>query len=162
MTSKPFTKTLYKLIFLYHFTFSDLSFIRLSPLSRKERQVLLMPIYEYEPLSPEASCDKCRMGLELIQRIDEPPLSVCPHCGKGVRKVISWCRAAVVETPGEHVRVNKKIGEYEKQGMWSHAAELADKHSEKVKDKGMKMRALENYKKAGYRIDSLERHAKDT
>lgn len=120
-----------------------------------------MPIYEYEPSSPEAGCKKCINRLEIIQGIREPPLSVCPHCGQRVRKVISWCRAAIVETSEESARVDKKIGEYEKEGMWSHAAELADKHSEKVKDKDMKMRALENYKKAGYSIDTLERHAKE-
>jgi hypothetical protein len=44
--------------------------------------------------------------------------------------------------------------------MWSHAAELADKHSENIKDKGLKTRALDNYKKAGYDADSLATHAK--
>ena len=44
--------------------------------------------------------------------------------------------------------------------MWSHAAELADKQSEKTKDKGLKTRAIENYKKAGYDADSLAKHAK--
>ena len=44
--------------------------------------------------------------------------------------------------------------------MWSHAAELADKHSEKVKDNNLKIRALENYQKAGYNADSLAKHAK--
>ena len=44
--------------------------------------------------------------------------------------------------------------------MWSHAAELADKHSEKTQDKGLKTRALENYKKAGYDTKLLDKHAK--
>jgi hypothetical protein len=44
--------------------------------------------------------------------------------------------------------------------MWSHAAELADTHSEKVGDHDMKMRALDNYKKAGYDVGMLEKHAK--
>jgi hypothetical protein len=65
-----------------------------------------------------------------------------------------------METSEEHVSVSNKITEYEKSGMWSHAAELADKHSENIKDKSLKIRALENYKKAGYRSDSLARHAK--
>ena len=50
-----------------------------------------------------------------------------------------------------HGAVEKRIGEYEREGMWSHAAELADKHSEKIKDTGMKLRAVDNYAKAGYR-----------
>lgn len=90
----------------------------------------------------------------------EAPLAACPSCGQEVRKVISWCRAAVVETSNEHVRVNKSISEYEKAGMWSHAAELADTHSEKAGDHDMKLRALDNYKKAGYDVGTLEKHAK--
>lgn len=65
-----------------------------------------------------------------------------------------------METSDEHVRVEKKVKEYEQAGMWSHAAELADKHSEKSKDQGLKMRALDNYEKAGYDTDSLAKHAK--
>jgi ABC-2 type transport system ATP-binding protein len=48
-----------------------------------------------------------------------------------------------METPDEDLRVEKKISDYERSGMWSHAAELADKHSEKTKEKGLKMRALD-------------------
>ena len=65
-----------------------------------------------------------------------------------------------MEASEEHVSVSNKITEYEKSGRWSHAAELADKHSENVKDKGLKARALDNYKKAGYDADSLAKHAK--
>ena len=65
----------------------------------------------------------------------------------------------MAETSPEHQKVEQKIKEYETAGMWSHAAELADKHSEKVKDRGLKMRALDDYKKAGYNADSLAKHA---
>ncbi|MCP4666726.1 MAG: zinc ribbon domain-containing protein [Deltaproteobacteria bacterium] len=119
-----------------------------------------MPIYEYEALEPDKGCETCRGRFEVIQGVDEKPLSLCPDCGNKVRKIISWCRAAIIETPDEQGRVNRKITEYESEGMWSHAAELADKHSEKIGDKGMKLRALDNYKKAGYNADSLEKHAK--
>ena len=119
-----------------------------------------MPIYEYEPLDQERACAKCAGRFEVIQGIHEEPLTVCPHCGEGVRKVVSWCRAAVVETSDEHLRVSKQISEYEREGMWSHAAELADTHSEKVGDRAMKMRALDDYKKAGYDVGTLEKHAK--
>ena len=66
-----------------------------------------------------------------------------------------------METSHEHVSVERKIKEYEQSGMWSHAAELADKHSEKIHDKGLKMRALDNYSKAGYDADSLAKHIKN-
>ena len=119
-----------------------------------------MPIYEYEPLDFKKGCEKCIPRLEIIQRIGDEPLSHCPYCGRRMRKIISWCRAAVVETPEEHARVEQQVTRYEKEGMWSHAAELADTHSEKVKDRGLKIRALDDYKKAGYDVNSLEKHIK--
>jgi len=119
-----------------------------------------MPIYEYQALTPEYACKECRNGFEILQQIRDKTLTNCPDCGHKVKKVISWCRSAVTETSEEHLRVSHKITEYEKSGMWSHAAELADKHSENIKDKSLKLRALENYKKAGYSTDSLAKHAK--
>jgi len=113
-----------------------------------------MPIYEYQADISEKSCTICREGFEYIQGIDEKPLSHCPHCGKKVKKIISWCHAAVIDTSPEYTSTEKKIAEYEKAGLYSHAAELADKHSHKTKDKLLKERALENYKKAGYNFDS--------
>jgi len=120
-----------------------------------------MPIYEYEALDPEKGCRECSVRFEVIQGMGERPLSHCPSCGQKVRKVISWCRAAIIETSEEHVHVEKRISEYEKQGMWSHAAELGDKHSEKTGDKGVKIRALDNYKKAGYDTGTLDKHLKE-
>jgi putative FmdB family regulatory protein len=119
-----------------------------------------MPIYEYQALTPETACNECRNGFEILQQIHDKPLSHCRHCGNKVKKIISWCRSAVMEVSEEHVRVSNKISEYEKSGMWSHAAELADKHSENIKDKSLKTRALENYKKAGYSTDTLTKHSK--
>ena len=119
-----------------------------------------MPIYEYQALNPEHACDRCRNGFEVFQQIHEQPLTDCRHCGNLVKKIISWCRSAIVETSEEHIGVTKKISAYEQSGMWSHAAELADTHAEKIRDQNLKIRALENYKKAGYDTDSLAKHAK--
>ncbi|MBW2030939.1 MAG: zinc ribbon domain-containing protein [Deltaproteobacteria bacterium] len=118
-----------------------------------------MPIYEYQSLDPRKSCPKCIKSFEILQGMGERPLSSCPNCGNRVKKIISLCRSAVLETPEDTLRVEKRIREYEHEGMWSHAAELADKHSEKTKDKNLKLRALDNYKKAGYDTDSLAKHA---
>lgn len=118
-----------------------------------------MPIYEYQVLQPRNGCNKCRVGFEVFQGIHEEPLVACPFCGQKVGKIISWSRSAIIETSEEHIEVTKRIKDYEKSGMWSHAAELADMHSEKINDKGLKARALENYKKAGYDADSLAKHA---
>jgi putative FmdB family regulatory protein len=118
-----------------------------------------MPIYEYQAKNAQKACASCRKPFEALQRIDEKPLARCPDCGHAVKKVISRCHSAVTETSPEHQGVECKIKEYESAGMWSHAAELADKHSEKVKDRALKMRALDDYKKAGYDADSLSKHA---
>jgi len=120
---------------------------------------LSMPIYEYQAKDSKKACACCCKPFEALQRVDERPLAQCPECGTAVRKIISWCHSAVTETSPDHQSVERKIKEYESAGMWSHAAELADKHSEKVKDKGLKMRALDDYKKAGYDADSLSKHA---
>ena len=120
-----------------------------------------MPIYEYESMDPDKGCTKCLGGFEILQHMDDEPLSRCPECGQAIRKIISWCRAAVTEASEDHIRVERRIDEYEKQGMWSHAAELADKHSEKIKDQKMRMRAIDNYAKAGYETKTLEKHAKE-
>src|SRR5262245_62983433 len=42
-----------------------------------------MPLYEYQ-------CDACGSTFEKIQKFSDPPVAVCPKCGKGpVRKLIS-------------------------------------------------------------------------
>jgi putative FmdB family regulatory protein len=118
-----------------------------------------MPIYEYESKNPKKACMRCREPFEILQGIAEAPLVACPECGGPVKRIISWCRCAVVESSEEHRSVEGRIKDYEASGMWSHAAELADKHSEKVRDKGLKMRALDDYRKAGYDTDFLSKHA---
>ena len=120
-----------------------------------------MPIYEYKTINSANACPYCSGGFETIQQIYEKPLSTCPKCGNKIKKIISWCHCAIIEGSPEQKRVEKKIKRYEESGMWSHAAELADSHSEKTGDKGLKTRALENYKKAGYDADSLAKHVND-
>jgi putative FmdB family regulatory protein len=119
-----------------------------------------MPIYEYQALDSRKGCAKCTARFEVIQHTWEEPLARCPTCGQRVKKLISWCRAAVTEYSDLHGAVEKRIGAYEREGMWSHAAELADKHSEKIKDTGMKLRAIDDYAKAGYDAKTLESHAR--
>lgn len=113
-----------------------------------------MPIYEYQVDDPEKGCERCRATFEYIQGMNEKPLSRCPHCGERVKRIISRCHAAVVEPSQEYSNVEKEVKEYERAGMHSHAAELADKYSHETNDNLLKERALENYKKAGYDFDS--------
>ena len=113
-----------------------------------------MPIYEYQAKIPSKGCGVCREGFEYIQRVDEDPLGHCPNCGEEIKRIISWCHAAVVDSSPEDASTEQRIAEYEKDGLYSHAAELADTYSHKTKDRLLKERALENYKKAGYNFDS--------
>lgn len=119
-----------------------------------------MPIYEYEASEPGNGCVKCARRFEVIQDVAQEPLQCCPDCGRKVIKVISLCRAVIAECSDADSAVERRIGDYEKDGMWSHAAELADKHSSKTRDTGLKMRAIEDYRKAGYDANTLEKHAK--
>lgn len=42
-----------------------------------------MPIYEYK-------CDSCSFQQEYLQKVSEPPMTVCPTCGKAsFRKLLS-------------------------------------------------------------------------
>ena len=68
----------------------------------------------------------------------------------------------MTETSDDHRKTMSDLKSYERSGMWSHAAELADIHSEKTKDKGLKTRALDNYKKAGYDPGILSKHDKNS
>jgi putative FmdB family regulatory protein len=113
----------------------------------------LMPIYEYQAKIPTRGCSICRKGFEYFQGIDEDPLTRCPNCGGEIKRIISWCHAAIVDSSPEHAATEQKINEYEREGLYSHAAELADTYSHKTKDKLLKERALEDYKKAGYKFD---------
>lgn len=65
-----------------------------------------------------------------------------------------------MEVSDAQARVDHRIRDFEKAGMWSHAAELADKQAEKTGDGSTKMRAVENYAKAGYDSATLDRHLK--
>ncbi len=109
-----------------------------------------MPIYEYEPTSPGRNCRRCRSVMEVIQRISDPPLASCPECGKEIRRRISRVRVILPGSARGSDEVEQKVADYEQQGMYSHAAELADKESEKPEKKHLKERAMEDYKKAGY------------
>ena len=49
----------------------------------KTRGLNFMPLYEYE-------CESCSKRFERIQKFSDPPIDVCPVCGKGpVRKLPS-------------------------------------------------------------------------
>ncbi|MBM4325204.1 MAG: zinc ribbon domain-containing protein, partial [Deltaproteobacteria bacterium] len=104
-----------------------------------------MPTYAYRPVDPRKSCDHCRQGFETIQRMSEPPLTQCPKCENSVSRILFPPAVVIKGSPiGE---TDRKIKDYEREGKWSHAAELADKEAEKTKREDLRVRALEDYKK---------------
>ena len=113
-----------------------------------------MPTYEYRAVDSNSSCSHCRSGFEIIQKMNEPNLTYCPHCKNPIYRVLF--APAVVIKGSPVAETERKIKEYEKEGKWSHAAELADKEAEKTKRKDLKTRALDNYKKAGYDFDKYD------
>ena len=113
-----------------------------------------MPTYEYRAVDPEKDCNYCRTGFEAIQRITEKPWVRCPRCQNEIRRVLFAPNLVIKGSPVS--QTDHKIKEYEREGKWSHAAELADKEAEKTKREDLKTRALEDYKKAGYNFDKYE------
>lgn len=118
-----------------------------------------MPIYEYENPNPATACARCAGRFELIRPAGAEPVSACPACGAPVQRVVSRCRAVMATHDATHASGGKAVAEYERQGKWSHAAELAEKLSDSTKDQSLRDRALDNYKKAGYDAASLDRYA---
>jgi putative FmdB family regulatory protein len=113
-----------------------------------------MPTYAYRVMDSEKSCHYCRRGFEVIQRMTESALTLCPRCNHPIFRVLF---APTVVIKGRPLTdTDRKIKEYEKEGKWSHAAELADKQAEKTKREDLKTRALEDYKKAGYNFDKYD------
>jgi putative FmdB family regulatory protein len=41
-----------------------------------------VPLYDY-------ACEACEKTTEILQRFDDPPLEICPHCGGALRKLLS-------------------------------------------------------------------------
>lgn len=66
-----------------------------------------MPTYEYE-------CSGCDRRFEVRQRISEPPLERCPHCGSGIRRVLA---PAPFILKGAGFYVNDYPSESRKKGM---------------------------------------------
>lgn len=48
-----------------------------------------MPIYIYKAVEDDKSCEYCRRGFEVLQKINDQPCSTCPECGSPVKKVFT-------------------------------------------------------------------------
>ncbi|MDR1626875.1 MAG: zinc ribbon domain-containing protein [Spirochaetia bacterium] len=60
-----------------------------------------MPTYEYE-------CKSCSHKFEVFQNMSEAPLSTCPKCGKGLRRLIGGGAGVIFKGSGFYVTDNKK------------------------------------------------------
>ena len=109
-----------------------------------------MPIYEYEAVCAKRQCKKCASVFEILQPVSAAPLASCPDCGGAVRRRISRARVILPGSARGDSDAEKKIAAYEREGMYSHAAELADQEGEKPESDHLKERAMNNYRKAGY------------
>lgn len=58
-----------------------------------------MPTYEY-------ACDACGNDFEVVQKMSDSPIDVCPKCGKRVRRVLSG--GIGIEFRGSGFYVNDK------------------------------------------------------
>ncbi len=47
-----------------------------------------MPIYEYHSCGP-MSCDHCEGGFEVMRKISDEPLKLCPHCFNPIERKVS-------------------------------------------------------------------------
>ena len=66
-----------------------------------------MPTYEY-------ACDKCGNNFEVVQKMSDLPIDVCPKCGKKVRKVLSG--GIGISFKGSGFYVNDATGKKEGSG----------------------------------------------
>ncbi len=86
-----------------------------------------MPIYEYV-------CGKCGKKTEVIQRVGEAPLRVCPHCGGRLKKAFS---APAIQFKGsgwyvtDYARAKQESGGRKASESSSDAGEKSEK-SEKT------------------------------
>ena len=47
-----------------------------------------MPIYTYRAKDVSTACDQCRESFEIMQKISESAMDVCPTCGKPIVRIL--------------------------------------------------------------------------
>lgn len=81
-----------------------------------------MPIYEYEPEGRE--CLLCEGRVQVLQSLDEEPLTFCPWCGLDVKRVISNVSFSIDRTPSPEAAAKKGFSVWKKsgKGTWEKIA----------------------------------------
>ena len=103
-----------------------------------------MPIYEYK-------CQSCGHYLEILQRISEEPLSVCPECKKNTLKKL-------VSAPNFRL---KGEGWYETDFKKDNQKNLAGNKEEKQSGKDKKPDEKDSKKDANKKKKSEDKKSKD-
>ena len=101
-----------------------------------------MPIYEYE-------CESCGKVIEKWQKITEPPLKTCEHCGGKVHKLVSMSSFHLKGSGWYVTDYAKKSTKDDKKDASSDTKDTKDKGttSSKSNDKGASSQLSD--KKAG-------------
>lgn len=94
-----------------------------------------MPLYEYK-------CQSCGKTSEVLQRLDEAPLTACPLCGGEVKKLIS---SPAVQFKGSGWYVTDYGG---KKGAGSNSESKAESKSESKAEKAEKAESKADSKPA--------------
>ncbi len=101
-----------------------------------------MPIYEYV-------CESCAKKTEVIQRIGEKPLRVCPHCGGKLKKAIS---APAIQFKGSGFYITDYARASSESGKPSRK-----ESGEKTEGKGEKTESAGKAKKAEKKAEKKEK-----
>jgi len=86
-----------------------------------------MPIYEYEPDAEH--CSHCQGRFEVLQGVDDDPLTECPECGNPCHRVFSTFSA------GKSVKDKLSPKNLERQGFTQYKR-AGDGHYEKTAGDG--------------------------
>ena len=81
-----------------------------------------MPIYEFQAIDEDKSCEYCKSGFELLMKFSDPHLVICPKCGNQIGKKVSVTSVgssksgfdARAKAAGFHKLKKLGKGEYEK------------------------------------------------
>lgn len=65
-----------------------------------------MPIYEYHSCGP-LSCDYCENGFEVMRKISDKPLELCPQCFNPIERKISRPNLAAQATSIKESNIEK-------------------------------------------------------
>lgn len=71
-----------------------------------------MPTYEY-------ACRDCGHHLEVVQSFNDDPLTTCPRCGGGLRKVFS-AAGIIFKGSGWHIKDYGRSGDGRRRGSSDH------------------------------------------